>query len=145
MNKEELLFNEQIKEEELSVELKYFKLFFSDEIIELFAKESNNYYRSILIDKYGVDYENKIMSLNSKQRNKMYEYFYITRGIRKYDILLFIGIKIYMGLHRYPNLKSYWSKFYTGPYDFNRIIPRTYYDLLASALHFPETDESEKK
>ena len=87
-NKEEL-FNEQIKENELSIEFKYFKLFFSDEIIELFAKSSNDYYRQTLIDKYGADYENKIMTLCSKQRNKLYEYFYITRGIRKYDILLF--------------------------------------------------------
>ena len=31
MNKEEI-FNEQIKEDELSLEFKYFKLFFSDEI-----------------------------------------------------------------------------------------------------------------
>ena len=145
MISKEDIFNEQIKENELSVEFQYFKLFFSDEIIELFSKASNEYYRQSLIDKYGTDYENKILQLCSKQRNKLYEYFYITRGIRKYDILLYIGIKIYMGLHRYPNLKSYWSKFYTGPYDFNKIIPRTYYDLLAHALHFPETDESEKK
>ena len=89
MSKEEL-FNEQIKENELSLEFKYFKLFFSDNIIELFAKESNEYYRHSLIDKYGADYENKILSVCSKQRNKLYEYFYITRGIRKYDILLFI-------------------------------------------------------
>jgi hypothetical protein len=88
INKEDI-FNEQIKENELSVEFKYFKLFFSDEIIELFSKASNEYYRQSLIDEYGADYENKILQLCSKQRNKLYEYFYITRGIRKYDILLY--------------------------------------------------------
>ena len=78
--------------------------------MSLLVEESNNYYKKILISKYGYDYKNIILLKNSLSS---YESLFIIKGITKNDILIFIGIRIFMGLHKYPNLDCYWnSNFY---------------------------------
>ena len=103
--------NEEEKNKDCNhmTELDIFQLFFSDEIIKLLVQESNNYYQKILFEKYGSDYKNLILSQESKNSNNKYLFYFVTRGISKEDILAFIGIRIYMGLHKYPNISSYWS------------------------------------
>ena len=68
--------------------MKILNNFFSDEIIDYFVGESNNYYDKILKIKYGNDFKEKI--LEQKSYNT-YPYLYATKGISKEDILCFIG------------------------------------------------------
>ena len=125
--------------------LSYFRLFFNDEILDLFVEESNHYFTEILKEKYGNDFKNIVLSMNKEKLAKNYAYYYVTRGISKEDILTFIGIKIFMGLHKYPSLKSYWSSNYMCKINFNKAMPITYYFLIEKALHFPEKDCNEEK
>ena len=39
----------------------------------------------------------------------IYEYLYVTKGIKNLDILAFIAIRIYMGFHKYPSIECYWK------------------------------------
>ena len=57
--------------------------------------------------------------------------------------MAFIGIRLYMGIHKYPSIESYWnnSNLYTNI--ISSIIPKNYYFLLAKCLHFPEKEEKE--
>ena len=137
--------NEEEKNKDCNhmTELDIFQLFFSDEIIKLLVQESNNYYQKILIEKYGSDYKNLILSQESKNSNNKYLFYFVTRGISKEDILAFIGIRIYMGLHKYPNISSYWSNNSLYKVNFKRIMSKIYYFLLLKALHFPEKEEGE--
>ena len=127
-------------------ELDYFRLLFSDEIIELLVEESNNYYKRMLTENFGLEYKRVILT---KMTAGSLPYLYITKGISKEDILAYIGIRIYMGLHKLPSIKHYWKK---GEYQTNiyQVMPRNYFLLLGQALHFPEKekeneDEKEKK
>ena len=106
--------------------------------------ESYKYYQKVLREKYGNDFKNIILTKYAQRPTRTYQYYFVTRGITKEDILTFIGIKIYMGLHKYPNLKSYWTKNSLNKVNFNRTMPKNYYFLLATALHFPETEEKEE-
>ena len=143
MAKQEQGLDQKIKGKELETELDYFQLFFNDEILDLFVEESNNYYSKLLRDKYGSDFKNVILTSCNNHPNKAYQYYYVTRGITKKDILTFIGIKIFMGLHKYPSLKSYWdAKYSSGNLNFNKIMSINYYYLVSKALHFPEKEDS---
>ena len=57
--------------------------------------------------------------------------------------MAFIGIRLYMGIHKYPSIESYWnnSNLYTNI--ISSIMPKSYYFLLAKCLHFPEKEEKE--
>ena len=57
--------------------------------------------------------------------------------------MAFIGIRLYMGIHKYPSIESYWnnSNLYTNI--ISSIMPKSYYFLLAKCLHFPEKEENE--
>jgi len=48
-----------------------------------------------------------------------------------------------MGLHKYPNISSYWSNNSLYKVNFKRIMSKIYYFLLLKALHFPEKEEGE--
>ena len=142
--------DEQVKnqiDEELGIktelnELQCFQLFFSDKIINSLVQESNNYYKKILIEKYGTNYMEIILSKNSFGT---YPFLYVTRGISREDILAFIGMRIYMGIRKYPNIECYWNGSFLYKTDFNTIMPKNYYFLLAKCLHFPEKEENNEK
>ena len=70
-------------------EYDYFRLLFSDEIVDLLVEESNNYYKTQLIEKYGREFREKILATGS---TSSYQYLYVTKGIGKEDILAFIGM-----------------------------------------------------
>ena len=57
--------------------------------------------------------------------------------------MAFIEIRLYMGIHKYPSIESYWnnSNLYTNI--ISSLIPKNYYFLLAKCLHFPEKEEKE--
>jgi len=128
---------------EVMNEYQYFKLLFSDEIIDLLVEESNNYYQKVLLEKYGPDYRKIILS---KTTFNTYPYLYVTKGITRDDILAFIGIRMYMGLHKYPNFEFYWNDSEIYKNVVGKIMSKTYFFLISKALHFPEkeTDKDEK-
>ena len=49
----------------INKEFDAFKLIFTDSLFELLAKTSNDYYESILIEEYGINYKNEIFTKNS--------------------------------------------------------------------------------
>ena len=51
-----------VEEIESNNEYNYFRLFFSDEILDFFVKESNEYYTNILINKFGNNFKEIILS-----------------------------------------------------------------------------------
>ena len=69
-----------VEEIESNNEYNYFRLFFSDEILDFFVKESNEYYTNILINKFGNNFKEIILS--KKNYNK-YPYLYITKVLVK--------------------------------------------------------------
>ena len=80
----------------------------------------------------------------SKQSFGTYPYLYVSRGIGKDDILAFIGIRIYMGLHKYTTIEDYWNNDILYKNILKKIMPKNYYFLLSKVLHFPEKDEKDK-
>ena len=51
-----------VEEIESNNEYNYFRLFFSNEILDFFVKESNEYYTNILINKFGNNFKEIILS-----------------------------------------------------------------------------------
>ena len=125
---------------ESNSEYNYFRLFFTDEILNFFVKESNEYYTNILRNNFGNNFKEIILS---KKNYNTYPYLYVKKGISKEDIMAFIGIRLYMGIHKYPSIESYWNKSNLYSNIINRIIPKRYYFLMAKCLHFPENEEKE--
>jgi len=84
-------------------------------------------------------------------KNKFNSYFflYVTKGITRDDIIAFIGIRMYMGLHKYPNFEFYWNDSQIYQNVVSKIMSKTYFFLISKALHFPEKedkdDDKEKK
>ena len=117
----EEIYEPQINENvgELLNEYTCFKLMFTDEILEFFVKESNIYYEKILKEKFGDNYKEIIFAKNSYNT---YPYLYITKGIKKEDIIAFIEIRIFIGLHKYPTIECYWNNSYLYNNMINNII-----------------------
>ena len=114
------------------VELDYFKLLFSNEILDLLVEELNKYYINILIDTYGTEYY-------QKNKQLLYLIYMLLKGLIREDILAFIGIRIYMGLHKMPStIKHYWKR---GLHQtkINKIMNSKYF-WLGKPLHFPEKE-----
>jgi len=123
-------------------EFQYFQLLFSNEIVELLVEESNNYMRQMCIEKHGPDYRKHLLT------NKIFStfpYLYVTKGISKEDILAFIGMRIYMGIHHYDNLRKYWNNNELYNNIIQKIMPKNYFFMLSGALHFPEKEKKSKK
>jgi len=125
----------------LKNEYDFFRLLFSDEILDLLVEESNNYYRKILIEKFGTDYKNVILSQNSVNS---YPHIYIKKGVTKEDIIAFIGIKIYMGLRRYPTNENYWDNGILYKNCLTSLMSKNYFFFLSKILHFPEKEDNKE-
>ena len=63
---------------DILTEYEYFKLFISEEIIETFVKESNNFMNTFLKNKFSKEFKDVV--LNQKNYNS-YPYIYVTKGI----------------------------------------------------------------
>ena len=108
--------------------------FFVNKILNLLCDESNEYITDKLKEKYGENI--KIRILEEKAYNT-YRYLYLTRGINEDDILAFIGIRLFMGIHKYSCIGKYWSRDILYSYMVGEIMSKEYY-LLAYSLHFPQ-------
>ena len=88
-------------------------------------------------------YESKLKdandnSFNIKEYNKNSLFWlYCKYGISSDDILLFIGIRIYLGIIKFPNIDSYWNTNTLPIYTnfLSRIINKNRYKLLAFVFH----------
>jgi len=120
-------------------ELDYFQLLFSNDILEQLASESNKYYQNLLVESFGNDYKKLILAHRS---TSSLPYLYLTRGITKEDILAYIGVRIFMGIHKLPSFNLYWKKGFNQT-NINQIMSRNYFILVGKSLHFPETEKKE--
>ena len=135
--KKENPFEGQVKnidEKNILTEYDSFRLFFTDEIIENIRNESIFYYESKLKREKGILWNKKEYSKNSLP------WLYFKYGISSDDILLFIGIRIYMGIIKFPTIDSYWNTLPIYTNFLPNIISKNRYKLLASALHIPDDD-----
>ena len=130
------------KDAENLSELEYFQLLYSNDLIDSLVEGSNAYYTKYLLDNYGKDYKKIILS---KEAPASYPYLYVTRGISREDVLAYVGIRIYMALHKLPAIRLYWSTGGLYQLKINRILPINYFCLLAKVLHFPEKEKDKKK
>ena len=136
MDIEEGFLSEIKNEIEIMNELEYFKLFFIDDILELLSRESNEYYQLFLKEKYGINYKDVILK---EKKYSTYPYIYSkNNGIHKEDILAFIGIRIFMGLHQYQNIEDYWKDNILYECIVPKIMSKTFFKLISTTLHFPE-------
>ena len=71
MDIEEEFFSEIKNEIEIMNELEYFKLFITNDILELLSRESNEFYQLLLKEKYGNNYKD-IISKEKKYNNYPY-------------------------------------------------------------------------
>jgi hypothetical protein len=127
----------RINDDSIMNEFQYFRLLLSNEILELLVEESNNYMKQLCIEKHGPDYRKGLLT---GKCYSTYGHLYVTKGITKEDILAFIGMRIYMGIHKYPNLKKYWNKNDLYNNIIQKIMPKNYFYMLSTALHFPENE-----
>ena len=135
--KKENPFKGQVKnidEKNILTEYDSFRLFFTDEIIENIRNESIFYYESKLKRENGIIWNKKEYSKNSLP------WLYFQYGISSDDILLFISIRIYMGIIIFPTIDSYWNTLTIYTNFLQNIISKNRYKLLASALHIPDDD-----
>jgi len=139
--KDEKRKKEENEDSEFLNEYQYFRLLFSDEIVDLLVEESNNYMKKIILEEFGPDYKNIVLT---KKSHNTYPYLYVSRGIKREDILAFIGMRMYMGLHKYPKVDLYWNDNIIYKNLINRVMPKNYFFLLSKALHFPEKEEREE-
>ena len=84
----------------------YLILFFADEILNFFLRESNEYYIYFLRNNFSNNFKEIILS---KQNYNTYEYLSVKKGINKEDIMAFIGIRFYIGIHKYLSIESNWN------------------------------------
>lgn len=119
----------------ISTELEYFQLFFDNKIMKLLCDESNEYITDKLKKKYGENFKHKI--LEEKAYNT-YRYLYVTKGINEDDILAFIGVRLFMGIHKYSCIDKYWSRDILYCCIAGEIMSKEYYYLIAYSLHFPQ-------
>ena len=122
-------------------ELEYFQLLYSKEIIDLLVEESNKYYSELLIEKYGSDYKQII---KSKEATSSYAYLFVTKGITKEDILGYIGIRIYMGIHNLPSIRHFWNGKKLYQTKISKLMNLNYFCLVGKALHFPEKEKNDE-
>ena len=132
---------ERIKLKETNLnELDYFRLFFTNEILEQFAMESYIFFKKKLADSYGGDFnEFKETVLGSYGKGNSMPYLFVSRGISKEDILSYIGIKVYMDLHPLADVKSYWNSG-TKFINIGTVMSKNYFFLISKAIHFPEKE-----
>ena len=81
----------------------------------------------------------------AKQIRNTYPFLYVTKGITREDILAFIDIRIYMGIHKLLSVTYYWSNEAMHKDYIKKIMPKNYFFLLAKTLHFPEKENEDKK
>ena len=129
--------------DKIETPLDSFRLFFTDELLEKIAEDSNKYYHEKLQLQYGPDYKTKKYTKNSLP------FLFLSKGINKYDILVFIGIRIYMGINRLPSIDIYWTQKDSKMNKISELMSRNFFKLIGSSLHLPiieeRLDESEEK
>ena len=129
--------------EDVETPLDTFRLFFTDELLEKIAEDSNKYYHEKLKLLYGDDYKEKKYTKNSLPS------LFLSKGINKYDILVFIGIRIYMGINKFPSIDIYWNQKDSKINKINELMSRNFFKMIGSSLHLPsneiEEDKEEKK
>ena len=128
------------KNDSVMNEYEFFRLLFSNEILDLLVEESNNFMKKLIIEEYGPNYREIVLS---RKTNSTYAYLYVTKGIKREDILAFIGMRIYMGLHKYTKIDLYWSDSIIYKNYLKELMPKHYFYLLSKALHFPEKEEKD--
>ncbi|CAH1960999.1 unnamed protein product [Acanthoscelides obtectus] len=105
----------------------FFKIFLSDELLDLIVLETNRYARQC---------ENKPLAVNSRLHRR--------RDTNRVEITTFFGIVMYMGLARLPKMTDYWSK---NPLYSNKVsckMSRNRFELLLRVLHFNDNEIIDK-
>jgi hypothetical protein len=112
--------------------LDVYKIFLTDEVIDLIITETNRYFDDIASE--------SPITRCSKMKD--------WKPVNAEDIKQFLGILIVMGLNRQPEIESYWSKneIY-GVEIVKNAMPRNKFELILRFLHFADysqADESDR-
>lgn len=103
----------------------FFKLFLTDEIINLIVIETN---------RYGSQMKERARTLKSR----------ISRWYETDDneIETFLGLLLWMGLCHFPCMSDYWSKDPIYHCNVNKYMSRNRFELLLRVLHFSDNDNN---
>lgn len=105
-----------------------YRLFVTDEIIELMVTETNRYHDACMIGNH-VTRHSKLKLWNS---------------VTAKDIEEFLGILLLMGLNKQPTIDSYWSKSKMyGVELIKNTMARNKFELISRFLHFANNEESD--
>ena len=97
----------------------FFKLFLTEEVLELMVTETNRYAA-----------QSKASTKLPKAR--IHEWY----DTDQKEMECFIGILIWMGLSQYPSIESYWSKSVLYENKIRNLMPRNRFQLLLKSWHF---------
>ena len=114
-----------------------FMLIFTDELLQFIAKNSYNFFAQKMKDKYG---ENCDCDPNKYEKNS-YQWHFLKYGINKHGIKKFIIAIIYMGIHKLPQIKLYWSDNFIFKNQLPNIISKAKFKFLYCALPLPINDK----
>lgn len=105
-----------------------YKLFCTDEVIDLIVMETNRYFEQTAAEKPIT----RLSKMNA------------WKPVTSKDIQQFLGILIMMGLNRQPTFDCYWakSKMY-GVELVKNVMPRNKFELILRFLHFADNSQDE--
>ena len=105
-----------------------YKLFVSNEVIDLIVEETNRYYDFCM------------EGTSVTRHSKLKQWKYVTRK----DIEEFLGVSLQMGLNQQPTYVSYWSKSKMyGVEMIQNTMSRNKFELILRFLHFANNEEAD--
>jgi len=122
---------EHLPKDKTNTPLKCFMLFFNNDILESIVKESIKYFE-----------QQVAKGIIKKSENPNSAFYFITKyGLNKYDILLYFGALIYMGLNGKHDQKNHWGDdaFYT-PFYLHNFISITKYESIREIFHLVDNN-----
>ena len=107
-----------------------------DELLKCIAKESSNYFKNKIIDKYGDNFDCNPY----KHEKNIYEWHFLKHKINKDDIKQSIISIIFMGILKLPQLELDWSDNFAFKNQLPKIISKGKFKFFCYALHLPIND-----
>ena len=104
--------------------LKYFELYFNNDVIDFLVAETNAYAHQVL---------HALPDTN----------FYKSKwnGVDSIEMKAFIGLQIAMGLSKKPSINDHWEDYWLTKSSFGSVFSKWQYRLIDTFLHFSNVDE----
>lgn len=112
--------------------LHYYRLFLTDQMLDLLVRETNRYAE-----------QRQIMAIIEEQ-NKPHSMLVQWKDVTRQEILTFIGIILWMGLDTKPSIRDYWSKNALYANNLSKIMPRSRFESILTFIHVADNEEAQQ-